>query len=175
MKKIIVIPVIIVFLIGLTIFYYFRQTGYIKIEVPGIEADLNLRGRWSHKAISLSSSEPVRIQAGTYKPERIVVRLVKAGEQWWSILCRREPWGKLSTINVTKANTTTLEFGPPFVIHTDVRQRNRTVSIGLILIGQAGEHYSPQVLTHKGPLPAPALTIVDESGRELAAGKFEYG
>ena len=175
MKKIIVIPLIIVVLIGLVIFYYSQQTGYIKIEVPGFETDLNLSGRWSNKTISLSSSEPVRIRAGTYKPERIVVRLAKAGDQWWSILCRREPWGKLSTINVTKANTTTLELGPPFVIRTDVQHRSRTVSIGLTLIGQAGEHYSPQVLTHKGPLPAPGITIVDESGQELASGKFEYG
>ena len=175
MKKIIVISVIIVVLIGLTIFYYSQQTGYLRIEVPGFEADLNLRGRWSNKTISLSSNEPVRIQAGTYKPDRIVVRLAKASDQWWSILCRREPWGKLSTINITKTNTTTLEFGPPFLIHTDVKQRNRTVSIGLALIGQAGEHYSPQVLTDKGPLSAPAITIVDESNKELATGKFEYG
>ena len=49
------------------------------------------------------------------------------------------------------------------------------MSIGLTLLGQAGEHYSPQVLTHNGPLPAPAILIVDESGKELASGKFEYG
>jgi hypothetical protein len=175
MKKIIVISVIIVLLIGLTIFYYSQQTGYIKIEVPGFEADLNLRGRWSHRIISSSSNELIRIRAGVYKPEQIVIRLVKASDQWWSILCRREPWGKLSTINITKANTTTLEFGPPFLIHTDIQQRNRTASIGLALIGRAGEHYSPQVLTHNGPLSAPAITIVDESGKELATGKFEYG
>ena len=175
MKKIIIIPVIIVVLIGLIIFYYSQQTGYIKIEAPGFETDLNLSGIWGSKAISVSTSEPVGIRTGTYKPERIVVRLTKASDQWWSILCRREPWGKLATINVAKGNTTALTLGPPLEIRTDVQRKNRTVSIGLALVGQAGEHYSPQVLTHNGPLPAPAVTIVDESGQELASGKFEYG
>mgnify|MGYP001109089363 CR=1 FL=1 len=175
MKKIIVIPVIIIVLIGLIIFYYSQQTGYIKIEAPGFETDLNLSGRWGSKAISLSTSEPVVIRVGTYKPERIVFRLTKASDQWWSILCRREPWGKLARINVAKGNTTTLKLGPPLEIRTDVQHKNRTVSIGLALVGRAGEHYSPQVLTHNGPLPAPAVTIVDESGQELASGKFEYG
>ncbi|HCO92931.1 MAG TPA: hypothetical protein DIU00_03100 [Phycisphaerales bacterium] len=175
MKKIIVIPVIIVVLIGLIIFYYSQQTGYIKIEATGFETDLNLIGRWGSKAISVSASEPVGIRTGTYKPERIVVRLTKTSDQWWSILCRREPWGKLATINVAKGNTTTLKLGPPLEIRTDVQRRNRTVSIGLALVGQACEHYSPEVLTHNGPLPAPAFTIVDKSGQKLAVGKFEYG
>jgi len=175
MKKRIVIPVIIVVLIGLAIFYYSQQTGYIKVEAPGFETDLNLSGRWGSKAISVSGSEAVGIRTGTYKPERIVVRLAKSGDQWWTIFCRREPWGKLATINVAKGNTTALKLGPPLVTFMDVQHRNRTVSIGLTLIGQAGEHYSPQVLTHNGPLPAPKVTIVDESGHELASGKFEYG
>jgi len=98
MKKIIVIPVIVVVLIGIIFLYYSQQTGYIKIEAPGFETDLNLSSRWDSKEISVSGSEPVGIRAGTYKPERIVVRLTKTSEQWWSILCRREPWGKLATI-----------------------------------------------------------------------------
>ena len=175
MKKIIVIPVIIVVLIGLAIFYYSQQTGYIKIEAPGFETDLNLSGRWGSKAISVLGSEPVGIRTGTYKPERIVVRLAKSGDQWWSIFCRREPWGKLATINVAKGNTTALKLGPPLEMRTDVQRNNRTVSIGLKLVGQAGEHYSPQVLTHNGPPTAPEIKIVDEAGTVLASGNFEYG
>jgi len=177
MKKIIVIPVIVVVvvLIGIIFLYYSQQTGYIKIEAPGFETDLNLSSRWGSKAISMSGSEPVGIRAGTYKPERIVVRLTKTSEQWWSILCRREPWGKLATINVAKGNTTALKLGPPLEMRTDVQRNNRIVSIGLTMVGQAGEHYSPEVLTHNGPRPAPKVKIVDESGQELASGKFEYG
>ena len=175
MKKIIVIPVIVVVLIGIIVFYYSRQTGYIEIDIPGFEADLSLRGPGGAKTISASDITPQEIRAGTYKPERIVVRLTKTSEQWWSILCRREPWGKLATINVAKGNTTALKLGPSFEIRTDVIRRNQTVSIGLSLVGQAGEHYSPEVLTHNGPLPAPKVTIVDESAQVLASGIFEYG
>jgi len=68
-----------------------------------------------------------------------------------------------------------LKLGPPFEIRTDVKRNNRIVSIGLKMVGQAGEHYSPEVLTHNGPLPAPKVTIVDESDQVLASGNFEYG
>ncbi len=170
-----IVPIFVVAALALAIFFRSQGTGSIKIDAAGFETDLNLRGPGGTKNISTSNSVPVDIRAGTYKPERIVVRLTKTSEQWWSILCRREPWGKLAIINVAKGNTTTLKLGPPLEIRTDVQHRNRTASIGLALIGQAGEHYSPEVLTHNGPLPAPGFTIVDESGQELATGKFEYG
>jgi len=51
MKKIIVIPVIFVILVGLIVFYNSKQTGYIKIEAPGFETDLNLSSRWGSKTI----------------------------------------------------------------------------------------------------------------------------
>jgi hypothetical protein len=60
-------------------------------------------------------------------------------------------------------------------MRTDVQRKNQTVSIGLTLTGQAGEHYNPQVLTHSGPLPAPKITIVNDANDVLASGKFEYG
>jgi len=142
MKKIIVIPVIVVVLIGIIVFYYSRQAGYIEIDVPGFEADLSLRGPGGAKTISASDITPHEIRAGTYKPERIVVRLTKTSEQWWSILCRREPWGKLATVNVSKGQTTVLKLGPPLTIRTDAQRKGQTVSIGLSVVGRAGEHYS---------------------------------
>ena len=175
MKKITVIPVIIIALIGLIIFYNSQQTGYIKIEVPGFEADLNLRGPGGSKTISASDNAPQEVRVGTYKPERIVVRLTKTSDQWWSILARGQTWGKLEKIKVAKGNITTLKLGPPLEMRTDVQRNNRTVSIGLIVEGQAGEHYSPQVLTHNDPTSAPEIKIVDEAGAVLASGNFEYG
>ena len=175
MKKIIVIPVIVIVLIGLVVFYYSRQTGYIKIEVPGFEADLSLRGPGGDKTISASDNAPQEIRAGIYKPERAVVRLTKTSDQWWSIFCRSEPWGKLATVNVGKGQTTVLKFGPPLAIRSDVQRKDQTVSIGLSLVGRAGEHYSPQVLTPNAPPPAPEINIMDEAGTVFASGKFEYG
>lgn len=175
MKKIIVIPLIIVVLIGIIFLYYSQQTGYIKIDVPGFEADLSLRGPGGAKTISASDITPQEIRAGTYKPERAVVRFTKTSDQWWAIFCRSEPWGKLATVNVAEGQTTVLKFGPPLAIRTDAQPKNQTVSIGLSLVGRAGEHYNPQVLMPKGRPPAPKIKIVDEAGNVLASGNFEYG
>ena len=175
MKKIIIIPVIVVVLIGIFFLNYSRQTGYIKIDVPGFEADLSLRGPGGAKTISASDIKPQEIRAGTYKPERAVVRFTKTSEQWWAIFCRNEPWGKLATINVAEGQTTILKFGPPLVVFTDMQRKGQSVSIGLSLVGRAGEHYSPQVLIPKGRPPAPKIKIVDEAGTVLASGNFEYG
>jgi len=154
---------------------YARQVGCIRIEAVGCNADLDLRGGWWNKAVSVSESNSVEVQAGTYKPERAVLRVEKDSNTWWAILCRRGPWGKLATINVATGQTTVLKLGPPLEIRTDVQRSGQAVSIGLSLFGRAEEHYSAQVLTPKGPLPAPKVTIVNEAGKVLASGNVEYG
>jgi len=157
-------------------FYFFsQQKGYIRIDAPGFETDMNLRRGWLSKTVTISGSEPVKVRAGAYKPERAVVRMEKDEHTWWSIICRNGPWGKLATINVAGGNTTILKLGPPLTVQADVQRKGRAVSIGLSMIGQAGEHWSAEVLTSKGPLPAPKVRIVDETGEVLASGKFEYG
>ena len=152
-----------------------RQAGCIRIEAAGCDADLNLRGGWWNKAVSVSGSDSVEVQAGTYKPQRAVLRVEEDSDTWWAILCRRGPWGKLATINVASGQTTVLKLGPPLAIRTDVQRKGQAVSIGLSLIGRAGEQYSPQVLSSDGPSPAPKLRIVAEAGTVLASGQFEYG
>ena len=174
-KRNILISIAIIAAAVLLLYSYLQGTGSIKIEALGFETDLNLRGRWGRKTISVLGSEPVEISPGTYKPERIVLRQTKDANNWSSILCRREPWGKLAKIKVTKGKTTVIKLGPPLVIHTDVQHRGQNVSIGLSLIGQADEHWNPQVLTNKGPQPTPKLKIINEAGTVLASGKFEYG
>ena len=88
---------------------------------------------------------------------------------------RGNPWGELRKVRVSKGDTTVLRIGPPLVIRTDVQKNISIVSIGLSLVGRAGENYSAQVLTHGENLPAPKLKIVDEMGKVLATGTFEYG
>ncbi len=158
----------------LLLYSYSQGTGSIKIEALGFETDLNLRGRWGSKTISVSGSEPVEISAGTYKPERIVLRKTKDADKWWSILSRRGLWGKLATINIVKGKTTLLKLGPPLEMRTDIQRMGQNAAIGLSLIGRAGEHWSPQVLTYNGPQTA-KLKIIDEAGKVLAAGNFRYG
>ena len=155
-----------------------QETGYIKTEAPGFETDLNLRSRrtslWGRKSISLSGSEPAEIRAGSYMPERIVLRQTEDSDRWYSLISRGNSWGKLATIDIAKGQTTMLKLGPPFVIRTDVQQKSQAATISVSLIGQAGEKWNPQVLTANGPQAA-RLKIVDEAGNILAAGRCQYG
>lgn len=71
--------------------------------------------------------------------------------------------------------TLALPIGPPLVAKVDVQQRERTVSVRLALVGQGGEQYAPGAMKGKERMPPPKLQIVDEAGKVLQAGEFEYG
>ena len=86
------------------------------------------------------------------------------------------PWGELAKIKVKNNETTVLKPGPPFLIKPDVHQGGSQVSIGLSIIGQAGEHYGAGAIMKNGRmLAAPKVKIVDKAGNTLASGNFEYG
>jgi hypothetical protein len=175
-KKDIWISVAVIAATVLAVYFYSQQQGYIKIDAPGVE--MKLRSGWFRSATVTSDSGPVKVRARVYRPERAVITVEKKDEaKWWSLMSRNGPWGELERIKVSKGETTVLKLGPPFTVHTDVRRRDPGVSIGLSLIGQAGEHWSTQVLAGKGQKrpAAPRLQIVDESRKVLVSGKFEYG
>lgn len=65
--------------------------------------------------------------------------------------------------------------GPPITVSPDVRVMNRFLSIGLDAKGQAGEKYIPGVKKNGKWLGAPTFEVVDESGRVIGSGQFEYG
>lgn len=66
--------------------------------------------------------------------------------------------------------------GPPILVKTDVQEMaDRQMSIGLVLEGQAGEHYRPTVKKDGEALAAPTLRIVNEAGQVLAQDSFQYG
>ena len=65
--------------------------------------------------------------------------------------------------------------GPPLLIKTDVQISGSDVSIGLIVEGRAGEKYAGGVQKNGQWQPAPDFKIVDEAGKVLTSGRFEYG
>lgn len=170
--------ILLVAVFTVVIIYVNQGTGYIKIDAPGFETDLILRYKktslFGRKTISLRGSEPAEIRAGSYMPERIVLRRTEDSDKWWSLITRGNSWGRLEVINVTKNQTTNIELGPPLTIGTEVQQKQRTATISVSLTGRAGEKWSPQVLTHKGTESA-GLKIFDETGNVLAAGRCRYG
>ena len=174
MKKIIVIPVIVLVLIGLVLFYYSRQTGYVKLETPGVSVGLRgLHGVfWKNLQIG-PSIDPVKTHVGQYLAPMGSLAMNAGGNKWLASFYGAQD--AASRITVTKDQTTTLKFGPPLYVKTEVKSAGRQVSIGLSITGQSGERYNPQVTKNGSGLEAPKLQIVDEAGTVLASGKFEYG
>lgn len=147
--------------------------GRIKIDAGEAEATLRLRGGWSNSTLIKSKEELVMMGAGIYRPQRLSISTKQNGDTW--LLYSSGPWGELSTIKVRKNNTTVLELGQSFLIRPSVSTSSSLVSIGLSIIGRAGEHYSAAIAKNGKRLPTPKLKIVDEAGNALASGRFEYG
>lgn len=154
--------------------FYSRGRGYIKVDTPGFKTTLNLRRGWWHSAVAMSDGRPLKVRAGAYTLMHGELRLEQQGK-WWTILCRNRSGGAMSRIRVAGGETTVLKLGPPLEVRPEVLRTGSIVSIGLSLIGQAGEHWIPQVFTAGKRQPTPRLKIVDEEGNILASGKFEYG
>ena len=178
MKKqnVLVWVALIVVVAGMASSVLVRGKGFIRIETPGV--DLRLRSGWFGTTTIYSASGPVEVRTGICHPVQATLTLKKdtADEaQSWTLFSRGGPWGKLAAIRVDKGQTVNLRLGPPITLHADVQRQGPTVLVGLALVGQAGEHWSPRVMTSQGQAPAPAVQIVDESGKVLASGKFAYG
>ena len=66
--------------------------------------------------------------------------------------------------------------GQPLIIKTNtIKINEQTISIGLVVEGQAGEKYVAGVMKGRSREPQPIFRILDEKGRTLATGRFEYG
>jgi hypothetical protein len=172
-KKIIWIPLAIA-AAGLAIYLYvqLQPKGFIKIDTAG--AELQLRGGRFGTTKTASSSGPVMLSAGTYRPQYLTITTGQNGDRWR--IESRGSWGKLEQIEIKENQTTVLEFGPPFTIKPEVSKNNpRQVSIGFSIVGKAGEQYRNLITKNNSPVSPPKLKIVDEAGTVLAAGNFEYG
>lgn len=66
--------------------------------------------------------------------------------------------------------------GPPLLVSTNTMKINdRQVSIGIEVKGQVGEKYIGGALKNGKQEPEPQFKIVNEKGKVLTSGKFEYG
>ena len=174
MKKIIIIPVIIVVLIGIFLLHYSLQAGYVRLETPGVT--VNLRGLhgvfWKNLQIG-PSTDLVKTHVGQYLALFGSLAMNAGSDKWLASFDGAQ--NASSKITVTKGQTTTLKLGTPLNVKTEVKSIGRQVSIGLSITGQSGERYNPQLIKNGSGLEAPKLQIVDEVGTVLASGKFEYG
>ncbi len=172
-KKSLYILIVILGFLLLAVLIYAKPQGYIKIDTSGVTSKMKIRTRWWHDEWITSEGEPVAVRVRTYWPKYIELKTKKDRAEWTAL--GYGPWGKLAKIKVNQGKTTVLKLGPPLIVRADVRPRGiRNISIGLSILGQAGERYS-RVTKNGKHMPAPTLKIVDESGKILSSGKFEYG
>jgi hypothetical protein len=78
---------------------------------------------------------------------------------------------------VEGAGETELAVGPPFTLKVSEGNDIRSGSVaylGLDIIDQAGCDVTSVYRGRSRPT-APTLTVVDESGKQVVSGKFEYG
>jgi len=161
--------------VALVAFYFYTQRkGYIKVDAGGAIASLQLRSGWLNKANVNSGTTPIAVPARAHRPWRLKIIKNENGGTWQ--LDTTGPWGNLAQIKVRNRQTTLLRLGPPLLIKPTIQRSDSDVSIGLSILGQAGEQYGVRQVTTDGKQPAaPAVKIVDESGKVLSAGNFAYG
>ncbi|OPZ98909.1 MAG: hypothetical protein BWY71_01128 [Planctomycetes bacterium ADurb.Bin412] len=173
MKKLWLLPVLVIVVIGILLVYTFtRPDGYVRLETPGVQGSMSLHGNWSRGITLTSEAEPQTVRSGTYQPRQIDL-LAKQGVDWYR-LYSSGPWGQLGEVEIKPEETTVLQPGPPLTLKADVNRRGRNVSIGFTIVGRAGEEYETVVKNGKRT-PTPTVKIVDSEGKTLASGKFEYG
>jgi len=172
-KRDIWISVAIIALAVLLLYFYSRGQGRIKIDAGGAVATLQLHSGWFGKATISSEAEPTTVNSRIQRPEHLSL-LMKQDSNTWRI-DSRGPWGKLSKIKVNSNDTTVLKLGPPFFIKPKVRKSGSNVSIDFAIIGQASEQYQNFARKNNRAVPAAKANIVDETGKIIASGKFEYG
>ncbi len=173
MKKLWLLPVLVIVVIGILLGYTFtRPDGYVRLETPGVLGSMSLHGNWGRGITLTSEAELQTVRSGTYQPRQLDL-LAKQGVDWYR-LYSSGPWGQLGTIEVKPEETTVLQPGPPLTLKADVDRHGRYVSIGFSIVGRLGEEYSSVVKNGKRT-PTPTVKIVDSGGKTLASGKFEYG
>ncbi|OHB59129.1 MAG: hypothetical protein A2173_10655 [Planctomycetes bacterium RBG_13_44_8b] len=157
----------------LAFYFWPRQKGYIEIDSSGIPATLRLHHGLFSRTIASSNKKPSTVKVGFYSPKWLQLRGQK-GDDTWRIVSSG-PWGKLEQIGVGKGETTFLRLGPPLIVKTNVTKRDSQVSIYFTLTGRVGERYANIITKNGQRAPAPEVKIIDEGGKVLAAGRFQYG
>ncbi len=122
-----------------------------------------------------------RVPAGRFTPILIQLSRTDAAGAKWTLRYRGGA-EKLSEFEIRPDEVVQVKIGPPLTAKAEVGTSSsgdaggqKTVLIGLAMVGQAGEAYAPGAMKGNTQPPPPSLEILDEAGKVLQSGKFEYG
>jgi len=165
-------------MVALTVQSAPRPTGAIKVP-----AYLVLDLKIDNKPVTVPSGREVTMPAATYTPACITAQAAAPGKtkaEIWSIKCTG-PFGNVASIEVQQGATSAIDAGPPLTLKPIIyavtnSPQGKVIPIGLAIIGKADEYYAANSLK-KGmsSVPPPQFQILDETGKVLTQGAFEYG
>ncbi|MHC4591607.1 MAG: hypothetical protein ACYS8L_02805 [Planctomycetota bacterium] len=147
------------------------RLGVLDVECPS--AMLTLLGPCGRRQLQVGSGKR-QLPAGKYSARIVTLGQRDDKARLWEVTSYGDT-GKLSDFEIREGATLSLKAGPPLQIKPQVSQDARRVRIGLLVLGRAGERYSAAARTDGKVVPAPKLRILDESGKVLDSGRFEYG
>jgi len=121
-----------------------------------------------------------KVPIGNYQLYSHITRLNDSSVDW-----RYEATGTTSgkQFQVSEGNVIELTFGDPIRVNVNYYNRSGrsskpragdTIELSLSLSGQGGEVYT-NVQKGRGRPPAPTFVVINEAGKNVAKGAFEYG
>jgi len=107
---------------------------------------------------------------------KTLTRRDAAGAAWMAYGPSWRGAGKLDLFEVRPGDTSTVAMGPPLMPKVQAEPAtDGVIRLSLSFVGRGGEGYHAQVEKNGQPVPPPRFRILDDSGKVLAAGQFEYG
>jgi hypothetical protein len=173
----IAIPITLLVALGAGLSLWAASTGKVKIETPGMVLEVERYGQ----KVAIPPLREVPVPTGTLETKGIKLhakgRDTKNRPAIWR-LDGAGPFGDLKEIEVTADAVKSIEGGAPLTVVTPTRvstKGGQVLTIGLQFIGKAKEHYRTVVYMGRRRAPPPKVAIVDEGGKVLDSGNFEYG
>jgi hypothetical protein len=138
--------------------------------------DLSLK-LWSESGLHLLSGSQGkwRLPAGWYWVMAHRLSRTDAAKTPWQVIGQSR-FGPIRMFEVRAGETSAIQVGPPLALKVQPAPlADGVIDIGIFIQGRGGEGYSAGV-TQNGVLrQSHTLRILDEAGKVLATGKFEFG
>jgi hypothetical protein len=141
--------------------------------------DLDVRLWSSNGSYRLAGGTEWELPAGVYRPVRVGLSRTDEKGIVWTLTADDADVQLRANIEVPAGGTTAPTIGPPLVVQATIENVggwfSKRIQMGLRVLGRGGEQYAAAAQRNGRRLGPPAFKIIDESGKVLATGSFEYG
>jgi len=174
-----------------------QPVGIVKIATQGMVLKVKVGKNPVTKKpneVPISSAQEAQMPPGRYDVAAVELYKPDDARTIWRIVAEND-LGKLRSFEVASGETATLEGGEVLKIKTTVSMKTgkasvlirpgkpagpppppeKTVTVYVDYVGQAGECYAPKVMKGRVPAAPPVLRLVDYDGKVLSEGKYQFG